>query len=39
MVKAFEEVKKDEIGEKMTDSALVAKSIDPDPLIYANKLV
>ncbi|XP_062176471.1 pre-mRNA-processing protein 40A-like isoform X2 [Alnus glutinosa] len=37
-VKALEEVKTDEIGEKMTDSALVAKSIDPEPLIYANKL-
>ncbi|KAE8008160.1 hypothetical protein FH972_004700 [Carpinus fangiana] len=36
--KALEEVKTDDIGEKMTDSALVAKSIDPEPLIYANKL-
>lgn len=37
-VKALEEVKKDETGEKMHDIALEAKSVDPEPLIYANKL-
>jgi hypothetical protein len=35
----LEEVKKDETGEKMHDIALEAKSVDPEPLIYANKLV
>ncbi|KAF5448316.1 hypothetical protein F2P56_028863 [Juglans regia] len=37
-IEALEEVKKDEIGEKLNDIGLEAKSVDPEPMIYANKL-
>ncbi|KAG2704779.1 hypothetical protein I3760_05G021100 [Carya illinoinensis] len=38
VIEALEEVKKDEIGEKLNDIGLEAKSVDPEPMIYANKL-
>ncbi|KAM4088621.1 hypothetical protein ACJW30_07G085100 [Castanea mollissima] len=37
-VNSLEEVKKDETGEKMHEIALEVKPVDPEPLIYANKL-